>query len=142
MSFEEPSIRDLLETKVTMRPITRLLLAGVVIAGGLAFTAMGAVLFLQRPPAPYPHPWGAAMLALVIFSLGTCFVWVGLRLVRKGADSENLLSPAARRRSSLVVAVLAAAMLAFAADADSVQFLAAGVGMVLFSYWLFPLDRR
>jgi hypothetical protein len=142
MAFEEPTIRDLLETKVAIRPVARLLLAGVVIAGGIAFAAFGAILFLYRPSPPYPHPLGAAILSLVVLALGTGFVWVGLRLVRKRADSENLLSPLARRRSSLIVGGLAAAMLAVAVEADSVQYLATGISLLVFSYWLFPMDRR
>jgi hypothetical protein len=143
MSFEQPSIRDLLETKVTIRPVARLLLAGVVIAGGLAFAAFGAIFLLYRPSTPYPHPLGAAILSLVVLALGTGFVWVGLRLVRKRSESENLLSPLARRRSSLIVGGLAAAMLAVAVavEAGSVQFLATGFSLLVFSYWLFPVDR-
>ena len=142
MSFEKPSIRDLLETKVTIRLGARLLLAGVVIAGGLAFPAFGAIFFLYLPSTQYPHPLGAAILSLVVLALRAGFVWVGLRLVRKRADCENLLSPLARRRSSLIVGSLAAAMLAVAVEADSVQFLATGFSLLVFSYWLFPIDRR
>jgi hypothetical protein len=142
MSFEESSIRNLLETTVTLHPVTRMLLAGIVIAGGLAFAAFGAIFLLYRPPTPYPHPLGAAILSLVILALGAGFVWVGLRLVRKRAESENLLSPLARRRSSLVVASLAAAMLAVAVEADSLLFLVTGVGVLVFSYWLFPSDHQ
>jgi hypothetical protein len=85
---------------------------------------------------------GAAIFSLFILALGTGFVWVGLLLVRKRADSENLLSPLARRRSSLVVGILAAVILASAVEAVSGQFLATGVGLLVFSYWLYPLERR
>nr|WP_295785477.1 hypothetical protein [Rhodoferax sp.] len=142
MSLEEPSIRNLLDTKVSLHPATRVLLACIVIAGGLAFAAFGAVFFFHRPSTPYPHPLGAAIFSLVILAFGVGFVWVGARLVRKRAESENLLSPLARRRSSLVVACLAAAALALAVEADSLQFLVTGVGLLLFSYWLFTLDQR
>ena len=33
MSFEEPSLRNLLEQKVTIRPAARIVLAGVVLGG-------------------------------------------------------------------------------------------------------------
>lgn len=142
MSSEQSSIRDLLETKVAVPPLARVLLAGVVIAGGLAFTVFGAFFLLHRPPTPYPHPFGVAILSLAILAFGIGFVWIGLRFVRKRADSENLLSPVARRRCSLIVGILATVMLVFAVVADSVQYLVAGVSVLVFSYWLFPSDRR
>ena len=142
MSVEPPSIRSLLETTVVIRPIVRILLAVVVVAGGLAFVAIGAAFLFRTPPVPYPHPVGAAVFSVVISALGAGFVWVGLRLMRARIGTENLLSPIARRRCSLIVGGLSVGMVAAAFDARNVWFLSTAAGLVVFSYWLFPLERR
>ena len=140
MSREPESVRDLLDQRVSVPPFVRILLAVAVIAGGLAFSLLGAILFFREPPAPYPHPAGAVLFSVAMAAMGAGFLWIGWRLVRMRAESSNLLSPIARRRCSFIVGVLAACMLAAAVEARSLMFLAAAVAFVPFSYWLFPLE--
>ena len=142
MSIEQPSVRKLLETKVVVRPVVRVMLAVVVAAGGLAFGAFGASILLLKPSAPYPHPFGVALLSVGLVALGAGFLWVGVRLLRPRADSENLLSPQVRRRCSLIVGGLGVGMVVAAFEAGNLWFFATAAGLIVFSYWLFPLERR
>ena len=139
MSLERPSWRGQLERQVVVRPLVRVLLALTVIAGGIASAALGAVLFFSKPALPYLSPLGAALLSVVLFATGLGFFWVGMRLIRADAATNNLLSPGARRRCSLVVGGVAAGMLVLAFEAQSALFLIAAAGVFVFSYFLFPL---
>jgi len=142
MPIERPSVRDLLEQKVVVRPFVRILLAATVMIGGLAFVAFGMILFFSEPLTPYPHPVGAALLAVAVAAAGIGFFWIGVRLIRARTASSALLSPVARRRCSLIVGSLAVSMLVVAFETSRVLFFATAVGLILISYWLFPLERR
>ena len=131
-----------MEQKVVVRPFVRILLAATVMTGGLAFVAFGMILFFSEPLTPYPHPVGAALLAVAVTAAGIGFLWIGLRLIRARATSSALLSSVTRRRCSLIVGGLAVSMLVVAFETSRVLFFATAVGLILISYWLFPLERR
>lgn len=143
MPFEQQTLRDLLEERVAVSPSVRIALAVSIIAGGLCFVAVGTVAFFFVISTVQPiHKVAAAALAVGVAMLGVAFLWLGVRLARACADRHNPLSAVARRRCSLIVGGLAACMLAGAYEANSIPYLASAVGMVVLSYWLFPLDRR
>lgn len=143
MPFEQQTLRDLLEERVSVSPPVRIALAVSIIAGGLCFVAVGSVAFFFVMSSVQPvHKVAAAALSVAVAMLGVAFLWLGIRLARTRADRHKLLSAVARRRCSLIVGGLAACMLAGAYEANSILYLASAVGMVVFSYWLFPLDRR
>lgn len=142
MAFEPQSLRSLLETKVEVPPVVRVILAVVVAVGGLAFGAIGAAVLLWKPSIHSAHPFGVALLSVAMVALGVGFLWVGLRLMRARADTENLLSPYVRRRCSLIVGGLGVGMFLAALETENAWFFVTAVGLIVFSYWLFPLERR
>jgi hypothetical protein len=142
MSLEQPSLRSLLERQVVVRPVVRMVLALTVMAGGLAFAAVGVLVFFTKPAIAHPNPIGIGLLSVAMAFAGLGFLWVGTRLIRAQAPTSSLLSPAARRRCSLLVGGLGACMLVVAFDAQSPLYLIAGAGLVVFSYFLFPLVRH
>ena len=142
MSSEHSSLRSLFERKVVVSPLVRVLLALTVMAGGLAFVATGAMVLFSKPAGAYPSPAGVALLSVAMVAAGMCFLWIGMRLVRAQAAMNNLLSFAARRRCSLIVGGLAVSMLAFAVEERSALFLTTAAGLVVFSYFIFPLAEH
>ena len=142
MPLEDPTVRSLLEQRVVVRPLVRVALAVTVMAGGLAFAALGALVFFSKPTVASPSPLGIALLSVFMVAAGIGFVWIGLRLIRARVATSNLLSPAARRRCSLIVGALAACLLVLAVEERSSLFLIVAAGLVVFSYFLFPLVER
>ena len=135
-------MREFLESRVAVPAAVRILLAVVVVVGGLVSAVLGTMLLFRAPPTPAPHPVGAALVAIGMIAFGAGFLWIGLRLMRRKAGSENLLSPAARRRCSFIVAGLAVFMVIGAVEAKNDWFYVTAAGLVLFSYWLFPKESR
>ena len=142
MPLEQPSLRSLLERRIVVRPVVRVILAVTVIAGGLAFAALGALVFFAKPSVPHSNPVGMGLLSIVMALAGLGFLWLGMRLISARTASNNLLSPSARRWCSLLVGGLAACMWVLALDARSPLFLIVAAGLVVFSYFLFPLARH
>ncbi len=142
MSAEPSFFRTLLERPVVVRPLVRILLALTVMAGGLALAGVGVLVFFSKPAGTYPSPVGVAVLSVAMVAAGVCFLWVALRLFRAHSTRSNVLSPSARRRSSLVVGGLAVGMLAVAFEKRSALGLAAAALLLVFSYFLFPLAEH
>jgi hypothetical protein len=126
-----------LERRVELSLPVRVALALVVAIGGSAFFLVGVTFLVRAAPAIYPL--GAAVLSIVLAALGLGMLWLGLRLLRVRAASSSVLGSIARRRTSLVVGVLALCEFAVALQLRSPEHLLGSAWLVVFSYFLFPL---
>ena len=109
MSYEPESFRDLLEKEVTIGPVMRVLLAAIVILGGLVFILLGCLFLFLQPTVPPPHPVGAGLLSLIVAMMGLGFVWISSRLFRERVVSCKLLFLHIFSHSRIVVAAFSSA---------------------------------
>ena len=135
MNSRPQSIRSQLEQPVRVSTPTRLLLASVVSAGGLAFIGF-AVSFALSASAASSSFTRMAFVA-VIATFGAGFLLVGWRLFKPSAASGQILGPTARKVCGTVVGAFVPLFAVLAWQGQSVLVGALTGFAAFFAYSLF-----
>lgn len=104
---------DRLEERVRLPSVVRIGFALVIGLAGVVFLIGGVGLFvrsLAATSAPVPHPVGAALITLMLATMGYGFTYVGWRLLKARTATDALLGRRARLICGCVIAMAAFGM--------------------------------